>query len=78
MQERSIFVNGLDHKLKVVTDLRNFISEMGYLEKGYDIKFGGQPVLNERFTVISNSDAAWLNPTVAAIMMIVLGLFLDL
>ena len=66
-------VNGLDHKLKVVTDLRNFISEMGYLEKGYDIKFGGQPVLNERFTVISNSDAAWLNPTVAAIMMIVLG-----
>ena len=67
-------VNGLDHKLKVVTDLRNFISEMGYLEKGYDIKFGGQPVLNERFTVISNSDAAWLNPTVAAIMMIVLGI----
>ena len=67
-------VNGLDHKLKVVTDLRNFISEMGYLEKGYDIKLGGQPVLNERFTVISNSDAAWLNPTVAAIMMIVLGI----
>ena len=67
-------VNGLDHKLKVVTDLRNFISEMGYLEKGYDITFGGQPVLNERFTVISNSDAAWLNPTVAAIMMIVLGI----
>ena len=67
-------VNGLDHKLKVVTDLRNFINEMGYLERGYDIKFGGQPVLNERFTVISNSDAAWLNPTVAAIMMIVLGL----
>ncbi len=66
-------VNGLDHKLKVVTDLRNFINEMGYLEKGYDIKFGGQPVLNERFTVISNSDAAWLNPTVAVIMMIVLG-----
>ncbi len=66
-------VNGLDHKLKVVTDLRNFINEMGYLEKGYDIKFGGQPVLNERFTVLSNSDAAWLNPTVAVIMMIVLG-----
>ena len=66
-------VNVLDHKLKVVTDLRKFIHEMGYLEKGYDIKFGGQPVLNERFTVISNSDAAWLNPTVAVIMMIVLG-----
>ena len=56
-------VNGLDHKLKVVTDLRNFINEKGYLDKGYDIKLGGQPVLNERFTVLSNSDAAWLNPT---------------
>lgn len=67
-------VNGLDHKLKVVTDLRNFINENGYSEKGYNIKFGGQPVLNERFTVISNSDSAWLNPTVAIIMMIVLGI----
>ena len=67
-------VNGLDHKLKVVTDLRNFINEKGYLDKGYDIKLGGQPVLNERFTVLSNSDAAWLNPTVAVIMMIVLGI----
>ena len=67
-------VNGLDHKLKVVTDLRNFINENGYLERGYNIKFGGQPVLNERFTVISNSDSAWLNPTVAIIMMIVLGI----
>ena len=67
-------VNGLDHKLKVVTDLRSFINEKGYLEKGYDIKFGGQPILNERFTVISNSDSAWLNPTVAIIMMVVLGI----
>ena len=67
-------MNGLDHKLKVVTDLRNFINEKGYLDKGYDIKLGGQPVLNERFTVLSNSDAAWLNPTVAVIMMIVLGI----
>ena len=67
-------VNGLDHKLKVVTDLRNFINENGYSEKGYNIKLGGQPVLNERFTVISNSDSAWLNPTVAIIMMIVLGI----
>ena len=67
-------VNGLDHKLKVVTDLRNFVNEKGYSEKGYNIKFGGQPVLNERFTVISNSDSAWLNPTVAIIMMIVLGI----
>ena len=67
-------VNGLDHKLKVVTDLRNFINEKGYLEKGYDIKFGGQPILNERFTVFSNSDSAWLNPTVAIIMMVVLGI----
>ena len=30
--------------------------------------------MNERFTVISNSDAAWLNPTVALIMMIILGI----
>ena len=67
-------VNGLDHKLKVVKDLRNFIDENGYSEKGYNIKFGGQPILNERFTVISNSDSAWLNPTVAIIMMIVLGI----
>ena len=33
-------VNGLDHKLKVVTDLRNFINKNGYSEKGYNIKFG--------------------------------------
>ena len=67
-------VNGLDHKLKVVSDLRQFIKNQGYFDKGYDLKFGGQPVLNERFTIISNSDAAWLNPTVAIIMMIILGI----
>ncbi len=67
-------VNGLDHKLKVVSDLRKFVENQGYIEQGYDLKFGGQPVLNERFTVISNSDAAWLNPTVAIIMMIILGI----
>ena len=67
-------VNGLDHKLKVVSDLRKFVENQGYIEQGYDLKFGGQPVLNERFTVISNSDAAWLNPTVALIMMIILGI----
>ncbi len=67
-------VNGLDHKLKVVSDLRKFVENQGYIEQGYDLKFGGQPVLNERFTVISNSDSAWLNPTVAIIMMIILGI----
>jgi predicted RND superfamily exporter protein len=66
-------VNGLDHKLKVVSDLRKFVAEKGYAEKGYDLKFGGQPILNERFTVLSNGDAAWLNPTVAVIMMIILA-----
>ena len=66
-------VNGLEHKMKVVTDLRNFVKEKGYSAQGYDLKFGGQPILNERFDVISNSDAAWLNPTVALIMMIILG-----
>ena len=62
--------NDNSHKIKVVNDLRNFIKEKGYLDKGYDLKLGGVPYIGERFETISNTEFGWMIPTQAAICLL--------
>ena len=66
--------NDNSHKIKVVNDLRDFIKEKGYIQKGYDLKLGGVPYVGERFETISNTEFGWMIPTQAVIMFIILGI----
>ena len=65
-------LNNNDHKVKVVTDLMNFLEKEKYEELGYDIHLAGVQVFGERFETLSKNDQAWINPTMAAIMIIIL------
>ena len=63
-----------DHKVKVVTDLMKFIEENKFREMGYDIHLAGVQVFMERFETLSKRDQAWINPTMALIMLFILFL----
>ncbi len=65
-------LNNNDHKVKVVTDLMNFIEKEKFRELGYDIHLAGVQVFGERFETLSKKDQAWINPTMALIMIIIL------
>ena len=62
------------HKVKVVTDLRKFMTEKGYEEMGYDIRLGGVPLVGERFETLSNTDFGWIVPLMSFVMFCILGL----
>ncbi len=66
--------NDNDHKVKVVTDLMDFINENGFKDQGYDLRLAGVQVFGERFETLSKRDQAWINPTMALIMIIILFL----
>ena len=66
--------NDNSHKIQVVNDLRDFIKEKRYAEKGYNLRLGGVPYIGERFETISNTEFGWMIPTQAAIMFCILGL----
>ena len=63
-----------DHKVKVVTDLMNFLEEKGFKEQGYDLHLAGVQVFGERFETLSKKDQAWINPTMSLIMIFILFL----
>ncbi len=63
-----------DHKVKVVNDLMNFIEESKFRDMGFDIHLAGVQVFMERFETLSKRDQAWINPTMALIMIFILFL----
>ena len=63
-----------DHKVKVVTDLMNFLDEKGFKDQGYDLHLAGVQVFGERFETLSKKDQAWINPTMSLIMIFILFL----
>ncbi len=65
-------LNNNDHKVKVVTDLMNFIEKEKFRELGYNIHLAGVQVFGERFETLSKKDQAWINPTMALIMIVIL------
>ena len=62
------------HKVKVVSDLKNFMTEKGYENKGYNIRLGGVPLVGERFETLSNTDFGWIVPLMSFVMFCILGL----
>ena len=67
-------MNDNEHKVKVVTDLMNFIKEQGFKERGFNLHLAGVQVFGERFETLSKRDQAWINPTMALIMIGILFL----
>ena len=59
-------------KMSLMTAVREFIEEQGYAERGYPLHLSGQPVFAEQFEVLSKRDQAWINPTMAVVMIIIL------
>lgn len=60
------------HKIQLVGDLRNFLSENGFNEQDFTLHLSGQPLLNERFEKMAESDMAVLIPSMAALMLLML------
>ena len=65
-------VNDNEHKVKVVKDLMNFIEDNGFKDQGFDLHLAGVQVFGERFETLSKRDQAWINPTMALIMLAIL------
>ena len=63
-----------DHKVKVVTDLMNFLDEKGFKDQGFELHLAGVQVFGERFETLSKKDQAWINPTMSLIMIFILFL----
>ncbi len=59
-------------KMSLMTALREFVADQGYAERGYPLHLSGQPVFAEQFEVLSKRDQAWINPTMALVMIIIL------
>lgn len=60
------------HKVQIVSDLVNFIKDQGFEQQGYQIHLAGVPVIGERFETLTKDDMAWINPTMALVMLIIL------
>ena len=70
---RTEYISGeTDHKVKVVTDVMNFLEENKFREKGFEIHLAGVQVFQERFETLSKRDQAWINPIMALIMILIL------
>ena len=70
---RTEYVSGTsDHKVKLVHDLNEFIANQNYQAQGFDLQISGQPVFNEQFETLSKNDSAWINPTMALVMIAIL------
>lgn len=65
-------VGSNEYKMSLMGALRDFAAEQGYGERGYPLHLSGQPVFGEQFEVLSKRDQAWINPTMALVMIIIL------
>jgi predicted RND superfamily exporter protein len=57
-----------NHKVEIVTDVRDFIAKQGYAQQGYTLHMSGVPVIGERFQTLTQRDMAWINPVMAVLM----------
>lgn len=57
-----------NHKVEVVTELREFIAERGYADQGFTLHMSGVPVIGERFQTLTQRDMAWINPVMGVLM----------
>jgi len=62
------------HKVQIVTDLLDFIETQKFAEQGYQLHLAGMPVIGERFETLTKEDMAWINPTMALVMLVILFL----
>jgi predicted RND superfamily exporter protein len=57
-----------NHKVEVVTELRNFIAKRDYEADGFRLHMSGVPVIGERLQTLTQRDMAWLNPLMGVLM----------
>ena len=77
---RTAYIRGsTDHKVEVVTDLRQFIKEQGFSDQEFNLHISGITAIGERFTTLTQRDMAWLNPVMAVVLTgILLAIFRSL
>lgn len=72
---RSAYIHGENqHKVDLVNEVRDFIAEQGYAERGYTLHLSGDPYIGERFQTLTERDMAWINPTMGVIILVILTL----
>lgn len=65
-------VGSSEKKMSLMSAVREFIAEKKYAERGYPLHLSGQPVFTEQFEVLTKRDQAWINPTMAVLMIVIL------
>ncbi|MBT4287540.1 MAG: RND family transporter [Deltaproteobacteria bacterium] len=71
---RTQYVKGsVDHLIKVVRDLRQFIKENHYLEQGFKLRIMGNPVISENFQTDSQKDSSTTFPLMFLLIVIFLA-----
>lgn len=72
---RNVYIPGENqHKVELVNEVRDFIAEQGYVERGYTLHLSGEPYIGERFQTLTERDMAWINPTMGVIILVILTL----
>lgn len=70
---RSVYIqNENQHKVELVNEVRDFIAERGYADRGYTLYLSGDPYIGERFQTLTERDMAWINPTMGVIILAIL------
>ncbi len=70
---RSVYRPGENiHNVELAQELRAFIDQQAYRERGFHIHMSGVPVIGERFETLTQNDMAWINPTMGLIMLVIL------
>ncbi len=65
-------VGSSEKKISLMKSVREFIAEKEFAERGYPLHLSGQPVFTEQFEVLTKRDQAWINPTMAVLMIVIL------
>ncbi|HEY7885882.1 MAG TPA: efflux RND transporter permease subunit [Cellvibrionaceae bacterium] len=65
-------VGSNEYKMSLMAALREFIDQQNFVERGFPLHLSGEPVVAEQFEVLTKRDQAWINPTMAVVMIIIL------
>lgn len=65
-------VGSSQKKMSLMKSVREFIAEKEFAERDYPLYLSGQPVFTEQFEVLTKRDQAWINPTMAVLMIVIL------
>ena len=61
-----------DRTMSLMQATREFIGQRQFHERGFPLHLSGQPVFTEQFEVLTKRDQAWINPTMALLMIVIL------